>query len=102
MEPANVRSPQLPQTRHAGRDSRRRGNLTGTRAGAGPDGAQCGTASRKPRRGIAEAEGVGANTLLLNFNRGAMPHALFMEQLRRFGAEVLPVLQAHQITQVPV
>jgi hypothetical protein len=51
---------------------------------------------------IAEAEGVGANTLLLNFNRGAMPHALFMEQLRRFGAEVLPALPAHPVTQVPV
>jgi hypothetical protein len=31
-----------------------------------------------------------------------MPHAMFMEQLRRFGAEVLPALQAHQITKVPV
>ncbi len=51
---------------------------------------------------IAEAEGVGANTLLLNFNRGAMPHAMFMEQLRRFGAEVLPALQAHPVTKVPV
>ena len=51
---------------------------------------------------IAEAEGLGANTVLLNFNRGAMPHAMFMEQLRRFGAEVLPALQAHQVTQVPV
>jgi alkanesulfonate monooxygenase SsuD/methylene tetrahydromethanopterin reductase-like flavin-dependent oxidoreductase (luciferase family) len=51
---------------------------------------------------IAEAEGVGANTLLLNFNRGAMPHTMFMEQLRRFGAEVLPALQAHQVTKVPV
>jgi len=45
---------------------------------------------------------VGANTLLLNFNRGAMPHAMFMEQLRRFGAEVLPALQAHQMAKVPV
>ena len=45
---------------------------------------------------------VGANTLLLNFNRGAMPHAMFMEQLRRFGAEVLPALQEHPVTKVPV
>jgi len=51
---------------------------------------------------IAEAEAVGANTMLLNFNRGAMPHAMFMEQLRRFGAEVLPALQAHPVTKVPV
>ncbi|MEE9146633.1 MAG: LLM class flavin-dependent oxidoreductase [Candidatus Tectomicrobia bacterium] len=51
---------------------------------------------------IAEAEGVGANTLLVSFNRGAMPHAMFMEQVQRFGTEVLPTLQAHQVTQVPV
>jgi len=51
---------------------------------------------------IAEAEGVGANTLVLHFNRGAMPHAMFMEQLYRFGAEVLPALQVHQVTKVPV
>ena len=51
---------------------------------------------------ITEAESVGAHTLLLNFNRGTMPHVMFMEQLRRFGAEVLPVLQAHQVTEVPV
>jgi hypothetical protein len=51
---------------------------------------------------IAEAEGVGANTLLLNFNREAMSHTMFMEQLRRFGAEVLPALQAHPVTKIPV
>ena len=51
---------------------------------------------------IAEAEAIGANTVLLNFNRGAMPHAMFMEQLRRFGQEVLPALQAHQVTTVPL
>jgi hypothetical protein len=51
---------------------------------------------------IAEAEGVGTNTLLLNFNRGAMPHAMFIEQLHRFGAEVLPALPAHQVTKVPM
>jgi len=27
---------------------------------------------------------------------------MFMEQLRRFGAEVLPALQAHQVTKIPV
>jgi hypothetical protein len=30
-------------------------------------------------------------------NRGAMPHKMFMEQIRRFVAEVLPVLQPHQV-----
>jgi hypothetical protein len=27
---------------------------------------------------------------------------MFMEQLRRFGAEVLPALQAHPVAKVPV
>jgi hypothetical protein len=39
--------------------------------------------------------------LLLNLNLGAVPHALHLEQVRRFGREVLPVLQAHQVTRVP-
>jgi alkanesulfonate monooxygenase SsuD/methylene tetrahydromethanopterin reductase-like flavin-dependent oxidoreductase (luciferase family) len=51
---------------------------------------------------IAIAEHAGANSVLLNINNGAMPHAQFMEQIRRFGREVLPALQAHQVTRVPV
>ena len=51
---------------------------------------------------IERAEAVGSNTLLLNFNRGAMPHELFVRTLERFGQEVLPGLQAHQVTRVPV
>jgi Tfp pilus assembly PilM family ATPase len=50
---------------------------------------------------IATAEHAGANMLLLNLNLGAVPHALHLEQVRRFGREVLPVLQAHQVTRVP-
>jgi hypothetical protein len=34
-------------------------------------------------------------------NRGAMPHEMFLNQIRRFGKEVLPHLQAHEITRVP-
>jgi hypothetical protein len=33
--------------------------------------------------------------VLVSLNRGAMPHEMFMEQVRRFGADVLPALQAH-------
>ena len=29
-----------------------------------------------------------------------MPNEMFMEQLRRFGKEVLPALQAHEVTEV--
>jgi hypothetical protein len=51
---------------------------------------------------IVAAEHAGANTVLVNMNRGAMPHAMFMEQIRRFGAEVLPALQAHQVSTSPL
>jgi len=30
-----------------------------------------------------------------------MPNDLFLEQVRRFGRDVLPKLQAHQVTRVP-
>jgi alkanesulfonate monooxygenase SsuD/methylene tetrahydromethanopterin reductase-like flavin-dependent oxidoreductase (luciferase family) len=50
---------------------------------------------------IAGAEHAGANAVLLNTCNGAVPHALFMEQIRRLGTEVLPKLRAHQVTKVP-
>jgi alkanesulfonate monooxygenase SsuD/methylene tetrahydromethanopterin reductase-like flavin-dependent oxidoreductase (luciferase family) len=46
---------------------------------------------------VAAADHAGAGTVLINMNRGAMPHEMFMEQIRRFGAKVLPALQAHQV-----
>ena len=46
---------------------------------------------------IDMAERMGANRMLLNLNLGALPHELFLEQVRRFGREVLPRLQAHQV-----
>jgi alkanesulfonate monooxygenase SsuD/methylene tetrahydromethanopterin reductase-like flavin-dependent oxidoreductase (luciferase family) len=50
---------------------------------------------------IEGAERMGANTLLLNMNVGALTYDLFLEQIRRFGRDVLPRLQAHQVTRVP-
>ena len=50
---------------------------------------------------IAGAERMGANHLLLNMNVGAMAHDVFLEQIRRFGRDVLPRLQAHQVKRVP-
>ena len=50
---------------------------------------------------IRQAEAVGANTIMLNFNQGAMPHEMNMRVIRRFAEEVLPDLHAHQITSVP-
>jgi alkanesulfonate monooxygenase SsuD/methylene tetrahydromethanopterin reductase-like flavin-dependent oxidoreductase (luciferase family) len=51
---------------------------------------------------IAEADKAGANTLLVSLNRGAMPHEMFLEQIRRFGREVMPRLQAHEVKRVPI
>jgi len=60
-----------------------------------------GNAKEVTERLIEQAEAVGANKLLINVNFGAMPNDLFMEQVRRFGREVLPKLQAHQVTRIP-
>ena len=50
---------------------------------------------------IEAAEVTGAGSILLQMNLGAMPHAQFLEQIRRFGREVLPKLQAHKVTRIP-
>jgi alkanesulfonate monooxygenase SsuD/methylene tetrahydromethanopterin reductase-like flavin-dependent oxidoreductase (luciferase family) len=50
---------------------------------------------------IKEAEKAGAETILVSMNRGAMPQEMFLNQIQRFGKEVLPRLQAHKITRVP-
>jgi alkanesulfonate monooxygenase SsuD/methylene tetrahydromethanopterin reductase-like flavin-dependent oxidoreductase (luciferase family) len=60
-----------------------------------------GNAKEVTERLIEQAEAVGANKLLINVNFGAMPNDLFMEQVRRFGRDVLPKLQAHQVTRIP-
>ena len=50
---------------------------------------------------IEGAERMGANYLLLNMNVGAMASEVFLEQIHRFGKDVLPRLQAHQVKRVP-
>jgi alkanesulfonate monooxygenase SsuD/methylene tetrahydromethanopterin reductase-like flavin-dependent oxidoreductase (luciferase family) len=60
-----------------------------------------GPADECVERIIAEADQAGAGTLLLMCNRGGLPHEMFLEQIRRIGAEVLPKLKAHQVTRVP-
>ena len=61
-----------------------------------------GTADEVIERIIAAADHAGANTVLVNMNRGAMPQEMFMEQVQRFGSKVLPALQAHQVTRTLV
>ena len=51
---------------------------------------------------IDMAERMGANRILLNLNLGALPYDLFLEQVRRFGRDVLPRLQAHQVKRIRV
>ena len=51
---------------------------------------------------IAEAEKIGAGTILVSLNRGAVPQEMFLRQIRRFGTEVLPILQRHPIVRVPL
>jgi alkanesulfonate monooxygenase SsuD/methylene tetrahydromethanopterin reductase-like flavin-dependent oxidoreductase (luciferase family) len=66
------------------------------------EGMPWGTAEEVRQRLIDDADRAGANTVLLGMNRGAMPHELFMEQIRRFAADVLPALQDHQVKPRPV
>jgi alkanesulfonate monooxygenase SsuD/methylene tetrahydromethanopterin reductase-like flavin-dependent oxidoreductase (luciferase family) len=49
---------------------------------------------------IGLAEALGSNVLLLQFNQGAMPHAMFVNQIRRFAHEVLPDLRGHTVRTV--
>jgi alkanesulfonate monooxygenase SsuD/methylene tetrahydromethanopterin reductase-like flavin-dependent oxidoreductase (luciferase family) len=61
-----------------------------------------GTPDEVAERIIAQADAAGANMVQVGFNRGAMPHDMFMNQIRRFAAEVLPRLQAHEVRVVPL
>ena len=47
---------------------------------------------------LALAESLGSNVLLLQFNQGAMPHEMFLRQIERFAADVLPDLKRHEVS----
>ena len=86
-----------------------KGNGGGLRGGAAPRGdilTRVPTTAEYGKPGpegelIQLAEQTGPGTVQVNFNRGAMPREMFLEQLRRFARDVLPILQAHQIVAVP-
>jgi alkanesulfonate monooxygenase SsuD/methylene tetrahydromethanopterin reductase-like flavin-dependent oxidoreductase (luciferase family) len=61
-----------------------------------------GTADEVARRIIDAADSAGANTVQVSLNRGVLPHEMFIEQIRRFAAEVLPALHAHKVERVPL
>jgi alkanesulfonate monooxygenase SsuD/methylene tetrahydromethanopterin reductase-like flavin-dependent oxidoreductase (luciferase family) len=60
-----------------------------------------GPANEVAEKLIETAEITGADSILLQMNLGAMPHAQFLEQIRRFGRDVLPKLKAHKVTRIP-
>ena len=60
-----------------------------------------GTPKEVTERIIQAGEHAGANMVQISLNRGAMPHEMFIEQIRRFAKEVLPALQAHEVKGVP-
>ena len=60
-----------------------------------------GSADDVVERLIGLADRAGANSILLNLNLGALPHEMFMEQIQRFGRDVLPRLQKHEVVRVP-
>jgi len=60
-----------------------------------------GTPKEVAERIIAAADAAGANMVQVGLNRGAMPHEMFIEQIRRFAKDVLPILRAHEVTRVP-
>ena len=61
-----------------------------------------GTPQEVTERILAIAGHTGANMIQVSLNRGVLPQELFLEQIRRFGAEVLPALQAHEVKSVPL
>jgi len=61
-----------------------------------------GTGKEVTERIISAAEAAGSNQVQISLNRGALPHEMFMEQIRRFAREVLPALQAHEVRRVPL
>ena len=65
------------------------------------EGLPWGDADEVTTRLIDLAERSGAGTLLLSLNRGAMPHEVFLDQIRRFARDVLPALQAHEVVSSP-
>jgi alkanesulfonate monooxygenase SsuD/methylene tetrahydromethanopterin reductase-like flavin-dependent oxidoreductase (luciferase family) len=61
-----------------------------------------GTPDEIVERITSAADHAGANIVMLWLNRGAMPHEMFMNQIRRIASDVLPKLQAHEVTRVPI
>lgn len=77
-------------------------NMTMADINALADRLPWGTPDEVTAKIIALAEATGAGTIQISLNRGAMPHEMFIEQIRRFARDVLPKVQAHRIAAVPL
>lgn len=60
-----------------------------------------GTADEVAERLIEAASRTGAETVHIRMNTGALPHDMFMHQIRLFADKVLPRLKAHEATRIP-
>jgi alkanesulfonate monooxygenase SsuD/methylene tetrahydromethanopterin reductase-like flavin-dependent oxidoreductase (luciferase family) len=83
--------------RAAGRERDEYRDLTPEKLARRAETMPWGTPDEVAARIIEAADHAGAGTALVSLNRGAMPQEMFLHQIRRFGAEVLPILQAHQV-----
>jgi hypothetical protein len=60
-----------------------------------------GTAEEVRDRIIEAIDRTGADVVHVRMNTGAMPHEMFVNQIRLFAEKVLPALQAHKSKGVP-
>jgi len=60
-----------------------------------------GTADEVAERIIETVKRTGAGVVHVRMNTGALPHEMFMHQIKLFAEKVLPRLQAHVSTGVP-
>src|SRR5262249_58713724 len=60
-----------------------------------------GTADEVAERILENAKRTGADTVHLRMNTGALPHEMFVHQIRLFAGKVLPRLQAYTPREVP-
>ena len=93
-----VRPENLREVEHARADFR---NMTLDDVARVAERLPWGTPQEVIERIIATVDHTGANTIQVMMNAGAMPQEMFIEQVRRFAKDVLPALQAHQVTRVP-
>ncbi len=93
-----VRPENLREVEHARADFR---NMTLDDVARVAERLPWGSPKEVTERIIATADAAGANTIQVMMNAGAMPQEMFIEQVRRFAKDVLPALQAHEVTRVP-